>query len=400
VAVFAFSLRISTMSGLENPGRYHTAVFAAVLNEDELFSLIATWLSQGSLQLLSMTSRFWLDRAYKLAAEAWSVVDMAAWPFAARERELERRQMWFSRRIKEMEQRWKQRQEAGLPIFSAEDNIHADSRHEYILRITEEELTRPRSLSVSGGRHKSELRDASFRDDELASALRRIPCGKIQRLSTCSSLLTTTGFCQSLQLHATRLLELCVSDCQSGNLRGVDLQAALDRCVSLRALELYGVQAFPPTAAHGLQELILGNRVSLPPAGMARQFPDLRVMRLSGAWPEELLLEFFGTCSELRDIHIMNCECVVSHKMLACLMTHTPRLEHFCGYRDGLGGMIGMQGATVMFPFAEGEEHVPAAGLSIMAVDAFKQRFPAADIYVDWPEMDNLTGALQELMEE
>ena len=59
--------------------------FEDIFAEEELFALVAVWATQGSLQSLGMTSRTWLDRAYRLAPDTWATVDMATWPFLVRE---------------------------------------------------------------------------------------------------------------------------------------------------------------------------------------------------------------------------------------------------------------------------------------------------------------------------
>ena len=63
----------------------------AVLYDDELFSIIGSWMSQGSLETLSVSSKIWFGRAYCVAVEAWTAIDMSLWPFRTTElRELQR----------------------------------------------------------------------------------------------------------------------------------------------------------------------------------------------------------------------------------------------------------------------------------------------------------------------
>lgn len=246
------------------------------------------------------------------------------------------------------------------------------------------------------------LKDAIACDDDLRNAVGRIPQGIIRRLVICSSRLTAAGICQTLQMHGGCLLELCISDYGSGSLTGPDLQVALDRCAALRVLEMHGVRAHPPRSARGLQELMLGRRVPVPPMEMAIHFPDLRVLRL---WEprvsprSDFVLDIVRRCSDLRHIDTWNSELQVTHEMLACLMMCTPHLERFHGNRKGLGLFQDINPQdTVIFPFPEGGQRLPAEGLSLNSIEAFKGHFPAADIFVDWYEMDNLMDAIEQVL--
>ena len=64
---------------LWGPGRLRSAV----VENDVLLVQILSFASLGTLQLLSMANKRWLDRAYSLSSEV--AVDMDAWPFARTE---------------------------------------------------------------------------------------------------------------------------------------------------------------------------------------------------------------------------------------------------------------------------------------------------------------------------
>lgn len=248
--------------------------------------------------------------------------------------------------------------------------------------------------TINSSPRKRPLSDIKTPDNELMKTLGRIPVGELQSLSVGSSGLAGSGICRALQLHGANLLELVLNGGDSGNFGDVQLQQALDGCTALRVLELHGVRVSPPSTTHGLQELTLGANVPFLPVEMIHSFPDLRLLSLRNFWPEDLLLDFFKSCQELRVINISCCiGCEVTNQMLACLISHTPRLTKFSGSRSDLG-FSNAPGGVLQFPFANGNQCLCSRDLSPEAVEAFKEYFCVADVVVHWPQRQRLADAV------
>eukprot|EP00927_Polykrikos_kofoidii_P030239 TRINITY_DN26047_c0_g1_i1.p1 TRINITY_DN26047_c0_g1~~TRINITY_DN26047_c0_g1_i1.p1 ORF type:complete len:370 (+),score=50.33 TRINITY_DN26047_c0_g1_i1:54-1163(+) len=353
------------MSARFSPG----GLVSAVLHHEELFATISSFASQGSLQVLSMTSRSWLDRAYRVAAASWAVLDMSLWPFAVTEMRQERR--IAKNRKKEDEHQHRGHQQAAAANDPCDPAIGEEIDFEAIIGFSADE---------NFWFLRSDLVDARVSDEELHAAVRRLIPGTLQRLVACSSLLTAQGVCRALHVHGDRLLGLCLSDCGSQCLVGSEIQASLNKCTKLRFLELHGVQATPPLTALKLQDLRLGKDVPTAALEVMYHFPNLRTLmvahRVKEARPEPFL-RTFKACAELQEVDIHGAV-QVTNEMLACVMEHTAKLKLFRG-----SGTRTCRRPFVDLPFQSGSRRVAGGALHDEVCIAFQQHFPQADISVE-----------------
>lgn len=331
---------------------------AAVLADDVLTAQILSCASIGSLQMLSMTNKAWLERAYRLASEV--DIDMGSWPFAVTELRKHR---------------------LGRFLFCDWDW----------------------NGMASGQTWKStELKDSRVGDADLQAALRRFQPSQLARLVASSSSLSSSSVRWALESFSG-LRELCLSTCGSGKL-GAEVQASLEICTSLRSFHLDRVQLRPPASARGLSELIVGRQVmqDLWPLG---HFQQLRVLNVSNeafvdpafslrygldAILAELrspsqneqvyrwLLETFKQCCNLQEIQLY-LVVQVTNEMLAVLMEHVPDLKQFRGCHTSPLHTI----RSIDFPFVDATRPLNAGGLSTEATAAFEALFPAANLFID-----------------
>lgn len=329
---------------------------AVVLGDDVLTGQILRCISIGSLQMLSMTNRLWLDWAFRLASNV--DVDMASWPFAVTE--------WH---------KYKRR-----PRLCLSPSLVSDFN---TMRLDKQDWKNP------------ELKDSMVTDSDLEVALRRFGTTQLARLVASSSSLRSSSICWALKSFS-KLQELCLSSCGSGKL-GAEVQTSLDLCTSLRLLHLDRVQLRPPPA-EGLSELIVGRRV-MQDLWALGHFQQLRVLNLSSdafmntalglshpgsqfqfqndkvyCW----LLETFKQCDRLQEIQIYAVT-EVTNEMLAVLMEHVSDLRKFAGCHTKNVHTFG----SIDFPFKGGARSLDAGSLSAEATDAFRAHFPAASIFVD-----------------
>ena len=322
-----------------------------VLCEDVLTGHILRYTSMGSLQMLSMTSKHWLERAYRLVSEV--EVDMASWPFAVTELRKTR------------------------DLFGLDFSFDLDSLD---------------------GWKSTKLRDSKVKDADLFAALKRFQVPQVARLVLSSSSLSASSFCWALETFS-HLRELCLSTGGSSTL-GAECQAALEKCCSLESLHLDQVQLRPPSTAKGLKELIVGQRVMQEWWSLGN-FQHLRILNLDSnmlhrvvieseqvpafliaegvrvrayAW----LLETFRCCRFLQEINIYAVT-EVTNQLLATLMEHVQDLRKFAGCRQNLM----MLGQSIDFPFPDGPRPLSAGDLTLEATEAFKAHFSSASIFID-----------------
>eukprot|EP00931_Biecheleriopsis_adriatica_P050534 TRINITY_DN29265_c0_g1_i1.p1 TRINITY_DN29265_c0_g1~~TRINITY_DN29265_c0_g1_i1.p1 ORF type:complete len:655 (-),score=106.37 TRINITY_DN29265_c0_g1_i1:97-1815(-) len=306
---------------------------------------------------------------------------MVNWPFAIKEKTRMLRQMRRAKRLHRIQEAFSSGRP--LPLCEQTDSFDSDG---------------PPRFSCLGSGHDSKwMRMTRIYDADLLSAVYRIPAGRLKRLSVSSEHITERGLAQALQLNGSTLSELRLR----GHLGGSDVQAALDACIGLRVLDLWGVQAHPPSSAHSLEELNLGDGVPPPAVEIMHRFQNLRVLRIFSLWPLDLLPKVCRNCVMLREIHMSHP--MVTNELLACLMLHARHLACFSGCRNDMGGGLfqlqqGGIGPFVMFPFAEGARALISENLVPAAVEAFKKHFPKADIYVDWHKMEQMQDEMMEIL--
>eukprot|EP00438_Fugacium_kawagutii_P030100 Skav228189 [mRNA] locus=scaffold3933:490161:491421:+ [translate_table: standard] len=188
----------------------------AALHDEVLVKEILSFCSMGSLQLLGMTNKTWLNRTNQTLASLESVtVDMNDWPFCMKEL---RDQM---------------RHQTGWISFDFSSDSHLGP------------------VSV---------KDSRVTDADLRLALGKFRSTQLTQLVLSSSLITPAGVCWVLDTFAHGLRELAISSCKSGNLASGQVQASLEKCVNLCSLHLEEALLNPPRAAR-LQSLILGSNV-------------------------------------------------------------------------------------------------------------------------------------------
>lgn len=236
---------------------------------------------------------------------------------------------------------------------------------------------------------RRETRDSRVRDDDVGHAVKRLPQGVLHRLVVCSSRLTSAGLCKVLQIHGEHLRELCLGDCGSGRLEGGDLQTGIDRCANLHVLEMHGLQVRLPSAAKMIQKLMLGKGCILPPVDSFRSLAELQTLKLGDREdeaPSEYLCSIMQACPKLREIQVYGA-IQVTNEVLACAIRHTRHLEFFCGARTQM-----LFRPSVMFPFPDGPREIEGGALHPEALDAFKQSFPGARVFVDDILAEQLEG--------
>eukprot|EP00929_Paragymnodinium_shiwhaense_P077297 TRINITY_DN39806_c0_g2_i1.p1 TRINITY_DN39806_c0_g2~~TRINITY_DN39806_c0_g2_i1.p1 ORF type:complete len:388 (-),score=51.45 TRINITY_DN39806_c0_g2_i1:7-1170(-) len=370
----------------------------AVLQDDTLFQVIGMFASQGSLQMLSMSGRSWLKRAYDVPTAAWSFVDMAAWPFGLKEiqhtrKQAEKRERKRQRR-QEHEHLRERIREGAVICVDEYDAIIAESFSDF---SSGDEDVFPHSISLApqgflGGDwyKRSSLNDTNVLDKDLEAALKRIAPGAVLRLAVSSSAVTASAVCRALHVHGAGLLQLCLNGCGPQRLRSDALQGCLNGCAALQSLELHGVGLNLPSAATGLTELMLGQDIPEEVVAQAKEFPALRTLKVAGLRPvgdlsTACFLEIFRACEELRDVRIYAAT-QVTNEMLACLMQHTQHLERFCGSRNRIVPSLGM----VPFAVNGAEVRLPCGGLSREAYEACCHHFRDAEVQVDDILSENL----------
>lgn len=330
---------------LWGPGRLRSAV----VENDVLLVQILSFASLGTLQLLSMANKRWLDRAYSLSSEV--AVDMDAWPFARTE---------LGKTLKVQNQ----------------------------IRVGGQLWTNPMIL-----------KDSKVRDADLLLALKRFRPTQLARLAASSSCLSSSSVSRALTSFS-HLRELSLSSCGSGKL-GAEVQASLDLCTCLKNLHLDSVQLKPPRSA-GLSELIVGRTV-MQDLWPLDYFQHLRVLNLS-EWAfvnkdlcatnhvstqnlqvHDWLLETFKRCRALQEIQIYAVT-QVTNEMLAVLIENLADLWKFAGFRRHPFFFS----RFVEFPFPDGARSLHAGCLSAEATAAFEAYFPAASIMIDDIYAENL----------
>lgn len=352
------------------------------LRDESISPAILSFASQGSLQALAMTCAYWLDGAYQLAPERWGEIDMKKWPFAVKEVQRARQQASQSPISRQL---W------GLAGDSDDDNFFID-----VVEIRPRVPRRP---------------IAEFADAELWSAVRRLAPNTLRSLVACSLKMTAAGLARVLRRDASRsLVRLCLGSGTGGIKATPELQEGLDRCVSLRELELHRTSVHPPTTEH-LVDLRLDSFDWLTVLPAVARCHKLRILALDdnrshSDFPVVLLLRVFGKCTELCEINIYCTPIRACNAMLACLVEFNQQLECFSACRAFRGPDIGrilafLQAGpgTPQPSFTEDElppdvfilgRRVSGGALTDDAIDAFHSRFPSAHIFIDDVEREQL----------
>mmetsp|Transcript_56322 Transcript_56322/g.132003 ORF Transcript_56322/g.132003 Transcript_56322/m.132003 type:complete len:393 (+) Transcript_56322:76-1254(+) len=262
--------------GAEETCRLRDAVF---LNRG-LFATLASWATQGALHALSMTSRLWLSEAYEGATAEWASIDVADWPFAAKE-------------------------------------------------------LRANSIDAAAGTSAPE----QATDEDLDTALARVPPGALRRLVARSSHLTDEGVQRALRKHGAELSELKLSSRGSDLLSGASLTPLRRRgaAQSLRSLELDEIK-WP--GLRGLARCCQLERLSLSGHLCARSvhavgaFTNLRVLKVAHSdrtkLPQAPFLYIFHKCTQLHTVDIRGAT-QVTDTLLHCLMSRNQSLKDFRG---------------------------------------------------------------------
>jgi len=312
------------------------------------FTLSFRFASQGALQALSMTNKFWLVNAYLLAPSAWKAIDMFEWPFALKEYRAERACMESTR--------------LGFEHMQADVDVGG-------VRC------RPDSMAI---------------DADLRNAFKHIKTGMVEQLVACSSLLSNDGVASLLQQHGQALRSLCLGSSGSKLLSGLSLLAC-PPLSGLKKLEVHDIAGLPLqelAKACDLEQLLVrfDNRSAFLDVRAICHFRNLQVLKITTAstrksgLPWQPFWDLFASCGQLRVVHLYG-SVEMSNGLLLRIMTSLHNLEDFVGSRCEWGVGPRQEGE---FPFPEGARVVEMCDLHSTVIEAFTQHYSnAARVLID-----------------
>lgn len=390
-----------------------------LLQDDYHAELILHFASPGALQALSMSSKFWRERAYSLARGSWSVLDMRDWPFAAKEVRRNKRLALRPQRRAARKAAAHAAMDAWLERMRTGGSLQlASSRHDDILSscTNSDDGSQKGVACRPGGVSRTMMqfylqawprkrKGTLFSDVDLRNALRHLLPGSLRSLKAFGSQMTCAGLAAVLGPHTASLETLYLSwgpslpEVDEASRLGWDaLEATLSECLSLQRLELHGQFINLPASSSLTDVRLRGCSWSavVPALCECRQ---LRVLVLEGSGHDnaigvEHVLAVLGACTELRTINLYTSGLDVSNEVLAAVIRCCRHLEAFFSVRKEFVSGIGR---FVDFPFQGGDRPLPAQGLSEEAVEAFNNTFPSAAILIDDIARERIQDALYNL---